>query len=208
MFTCEVTRPSSTSIATNWQFWSRLSVGGLFQKRNQKTLGNSKCGTWYNYSFNVHMHTASLNSTLHISATLVPSWWMPAVLLQLLQKSRAFWFCQCGVHSSDVEVELLLSILCCPKTAKISYNIERILGGIIYPGLIQQWLLSIVQQLPVYQLSSNTYVINHPIDFIINHPAACNTKHLQSHIVKLKQDNSCVRFQTCDGLKQQVCHQF
>ena len=128
MFTCEVTRPSSTSIATNWQFWSRLSVGGLFQKRNQKTLGNSKCGTWYNYSFNVHMHTASLNSTLHISATLVPSWWMPAVLLQLLQKSRAFWFHQCGVHSSDAEVEPLLSILCCPKTAKISYNVKKIIG--------------------------------------------------------------------------------
>jgi len=41
--------------------------------RNQKTLGNSKCGTWYNYSFNVHVQAVSLNSTLHISATLVPS---------------------------------------------------------------------------------------------------------------------------------------
>jgi len=41
--------------------------------RNQKTLGNSRCETWYNYSFNVHVQAVSLNSTLHISATPVPS---------------------------------------------------------------------------------------------------------------------------------------
>ena len=70
--------PVQLPLLLTWQCWSRLSLGGLFQNRHQKTFGNSRCGTYYNCSFNVHVHAAPLNSTPQISATLVPSWWMPA----------------------------------------------------------------------------------------------------------------------------------
>jgi len=45
--------------------------GPRVQNRHQKTLGNSRCGTWYNYSFNVHMQAASLNSTLRYSSSFL-----------------------------------------------------------------------------------------------------------------------------------------